>query len=113
MDLNKDLKESLQKLAEILRKGKNIIIFPEGTRSRDGKLGSFKKAFAILSRELNVPIVPVSIKGAFEALPKGKILPRPWKKIDVKFHQPVFPENQDYEAISEKVFRILAAEQAA
>ncbi len=113
MDLNKDLKESLQKLAEILRKGKNIIIFPEGTRSRDGKIGSFKKAFAILSRELNVPIVPVSIKGAFEALPKGKILPRPWKKIDVKFHQPVFPGNQDYEAISEKVFRILAAEQAA
>jgi len=112
MDLNKDLKESLQKLAAVLRKGKNIIIFPEGTRTRDGRLGSFKKAFAILSSELNVPIVPVSIKGAFEALPKGKWLPRPWKKVAVKFHQPVFPENQDYDTISEKVYRILSAEQA-
>ncbi len=81
MDINKDLKQSLQKLAAVLKDGKNIIIFPEGTRTYTGKIGEFKKFFAILSRELNVPIVPVSINGANHALPRGSIFPRPWKKI--------------------------------
>lgn len=110
MDINKDLKESLQKLAEVLKSGKNIIIFPEGTRTNSGKLGSFKKAFAILSSELNVPVVPVSIKGAFEALPKGSKIPRPWKRIHVKFHKPIYPEGLDYDSLLEKVFNQLSTE---
>ncbi len=110
MDINKDLKESLQKLAVVLRQKKNIIIFPEGTRSQTGRLGEFKKAFAILSRELNVPIVPVSIKGAFNALPKGSIFPRPWKKINVKFHKPVYPEGHDYDSLTELVYKQLSGE---
>jgi len=108
MDINKDLKESLQKLAVVLRKKKNIIIFPEGTRSRTGKLGEFKKAFAILSSELNVPIVPVSISGAHKALPKGSILPRPWKKINIKFFKPVYPEGHNYDSLTEVVFNELS-----
>jgi long-chain acyl-CoA synthetase len=110
MDVNRDLKQSLQKLAEVLRKGKKIMIFPEGTRTHTGHLGKFKKSFAILSRELNVPIVPVSIKGAFEALPRGSKIPRPWKKINIKFHKPVFPEMHSYEALADLVFQKLSAE---
>ncbi|UCF64747.1 MAG: 1-acyl-sn-glycerol-3-phosphate acyltransferase, partial [bacterium] len=110
MDINRDLKQSLQKLAEVLRKGKNIVVFPEGTRTRNGKLGELKKSFAILSRELNVPVVPVSIRGAFEALPRGSIFPRPWKKIHIKFHQPVFPEGNDYESLITRVQERLVAE---
>lgn len=110
MDINKDLKESLQKLAAVLKKDKNIIIFPEGTRSRTGKLGEFKKAFAILSSEMNVPVVPVSISGAIKALPKGSILPRPWKKINIKFHKPVYPEGHDYDSLTEMVFSKLSGE---
>ncbi|MEJ2053573.1 MAG: 1-acyl-sn-glycerol-3-phosphate acyltransferase [Calditrichaceae bacterium] len=110
MDINRDLKHSLQKLAEVLKNGKNIMIFPEGTRTKDGKLGKFKKAFAILSHELNVPVVPVSIKGAFEALPKGRLIPKPWKKIDVKFHTPVFPAGHDYDTLIETVLRKLKME---
>lgn len=112
MDVNRDLKQSLQKLAEVLRKGKKIMIFPEGTRTHTGSLGTFKKTFAILSRELNVPIVPVSIKGAFEALPRGSKIPRPWKKIHIKFHKPVFPEMHSYDALAELVFQQLSAELA-
>jgi long-chain acyl-CoA synthetase len=112
MDLNRDLKESLQKLAEVLRKGKNIIIFPEGTRTRTGSLGEFKKSFAILSHELNVPIVPVSIEGAYKALPRGSFIPRPWKKIKVKFHKPVYPEGQNYETLVNIVHQRLSKELA-
>jgi len=110
MDINRDLKNSLQKLAEVLKKGKNVIIFPEGTRTHDGQLGKFKKAFAILSSELKIPVVPVSIKGAFEALPRGRIIPRPLKKIHIKFHKPVYPEGYDYDSLTDLIFSKLAAE---
>lgn len=99
IDIEKNVKESIQKLAEILRTGRNIIIFPEGTRSKDGKLGDFKKTFAILSLELNVPIVPVTINGAFAVLPKGSKFPIPFKKISVIFHRPIFPQNHTYESL--------------
>ncbi|MBN2432796.1 MAG: AMP-binding protein [Acidobacteria bacterium] len=105
MDLNNDLRQSLHKLAEVLRRRCNIIIFPEGTRSRDGKLGNFKKTFAILSRELNVPIVPVAIQGAFEAMPKGVFFPRLWKPVTVKFLDPVYPdESHTYDSLLQQVF---------
>lgn len=110
MDINKDLKESLQKLAVLLEKGKNIIIFPEGTRSRTGELGEFKKAFAILAHEKNVPVVPVSIDGAINALPRGSKFPKPWKKIKVKFHPPVYPEGDNYDTLVEKVFEVVSKE---
>lgn len=102
MDLS-DLKTSLQKMAEVLKRGKNIIIFPEGTRTQTGEIGDFKKTFAILSRELNVPIVPVAINGAYDALPRGTHFPKPWTKINVKFLKPILPENHSYDSLKEVV----------
>ena len=64
-----NLKTSIQQLGEVLKRGESIIIFPEGTRTETGKLGEFKKTFAILSVELGVPVIPVTIDGAFEAMP--------------------------------------------
>ena len=103
MDINADVRESIQKVATLLQSGKNIIIFPEGTRTLNGALGEFKKTFAILSKELNVPVVPVAIRGAFEALPAGSLLPRPFRRISVCFQPPVFPEGHSYESLKEMV----------
>lgn len=103
VDLNKNLKESIQKLAEVLKQKKNLMIFPEGTRSANGDLGDFKKTFAILSRELNIPIVPVSISGANYAMPKGSLFPKPFKKINVEFLKPIYPKNMSYENITNTV----------
>ncbi|MBP5668440.1 MAG: AMP-binding protein [Salinivirgaceae bacterium] len=103
MDLHNDLKESIQKLAEILRLGRNIIIFPEGTRTNDGSIGEFKKTFAILSAELNVPIVPVVINGAYDALPRGKHLPHFFSKVSVKFLQPIYPSGYTYDSLCNAV----------
>lgn len=99
MDLNRDLKHSLQRMASALRKGKNIVIFPEGTRSKDGKIGHFKKFFAILSKELNVPIVPVVIQGAYDALPAGRHLPKFRQRIDISFTEPIFPDNHTVDSL--------------
>ncbi len=103
VDLNLDLKLSIQKLAEALRKKKNLLIFPEGTRTLNGQLGNFKKTFAILSQELNVPIVPVTINGAFDAFPSRKKFPKLFKKISIEFLKPVYPANHTYESIVELV----------
>jgi long-chain acyl-CoA synthetase len=87
--IDKDIKYTMKKSAELIKKGKNLVIFPEGARTRTGKLLDFKQTFAILSRELRVPVVPVGIEGAHEAWPRGKAVPVLFKKIKVNFSQPV------------------------
>jgi len=110
VDINKDLKKSLQKMAAVLKSGKNMIIFPEGTRSINGELGDYKKTFAILSAELNVPIVPVAIGGAYKALPKGSFIPRPFKKICVKFLEPINPSGHSYDSLANEVHAKVSSE---
>ena len=85
-----NLKNSILKLAKVLREGHRVIIFPEGARTHDGGTVPFKKTFAILAKELDVPIIPVCIKGAFEALPRGSSFMRP-KHIEVTFLDPLTP----------------------
>jgi len=98
-----NLRDSILKLAEVLKQGKNVIIFPEGSRSHTGKLSDFKKTFAILGRELQVPILPVCIKGAFEALPRTKRFISP-SKIEVEYLKPVIPDaNSSYDEIADQV----------
>ncbi|MCF7849137.1 MAG: 1-acyl-sn-glycerol-3-phosphate acyltransferase, partial [Kiritimatiellales bacterium] len=103
MDMENDLKGSIQKLAHVLQGGKSIMIFPEGTRSPDGVLGEFKKTFAILSCELDVPVVPVVINGAYEVLPRGSRLPRLHKRVTVDFLPPVQPSDDSYDELNEKI----------
>ncbi|NTV83029.1 MAG: long-chain fatty acid--CoA ligase, partial [Bacteroidales bacterium] len=111
MDVNKDLKESIQKLAEVLRKGKNVIIFAEGTRTKTGKMGEFKKTFAILSKELDIPVVPVAISGAYRAMPGKAIFPRPFSKISVSFSEPVYPQKYNSDELTsivkEKIHKMI------
>ncbi|HKL23067.1 MAG TPA: lysophospholipid acyltransferase family protein, partial [Tichowtungia sp.] len=103
VDLEADVKGSIQALAEVLKQGKSVIIFPEGTRSANGEVGPFKKTFAILSKELNVPVVPIAIDGAHRALPRGSRRPRFRQNISVQFLPPVYPNGMDYDQINETV----------
>jgi len=100
---HQNLKDSILRMAKVLRQGKNLVIFPEGARTHDGKMQEFKKTFAILSKELNVPILPVRIEGAFEAMPRGtKRLGK--HKITVTYLPIINPsEAQTYEQLSEQV----------
>ena len=92
IDANEDLKGTMQYAALPLRKGGNLVIFPEGARSRDRSLLEFRPFFAMLSKTFNLPVVPVVVDGAFEALQSGKIFPLP-KKIKVTYLKPIYPQN--------------------
>ena len=76
-------------MAQALREGGNLLIFPEGTRSADGQLGDFKGTFAALALELKAPVVPIAISGAYRALPRGKRLPRFFTRVTVRFLPPI------------------------
>jgi len=66
--------ESINEAAERIAAGTSVIIFPEGTRSKDGKLHTFKGGAMVLAIKAGVPIVPVAINGSYHVLPKGKLL---------------------------------------
>ncbi|MCX7969645.1 MAG: AMP-binding protein, partial [Armatimonadetes bacterium] len=80
--------EGLRIAAAILQSGYSLLIFPEGTRSVTGKLQPFKPGLGLLAVETGVPVVPALIEGTFEALPKGRLLPKK-SKIRVTFGEPV------------------------
>ena len=109
LDLERDLQHALQNLSEVLRQGCNIILFPEGTRSKDGSMAPFRKTYAILSRELGVPVVPVAINGAWQALPSGAWLPKAFAPIEVSFLPAVEPGELSYEALNRAVMDRVAA----
>lgn len=81
-------KESLKALGD----GNLLLLFPEGTRSPDGKVQMWKKGFVKMAIRANVPIVPVTLKGTFDILPKGGRFVKFGKKADVVIHRPVYLE---------------------
>jgi len=103
VDMDAKLYGALQLSAYVLRKGKILCVFPEGTRSRNGRIKEFKKGVGIVARELNVPIVPVAIRGTYEMLTPGKVILRP-AKVTVSFGKPVYPEDRDYDGIVKKLY---------
>lgn len=60
-----------------LQDGAAVIVFPEGTRTHDGRMGEIKTGFAILAKKARVPIAPVAIVGAYECWPRSRRFPRP------------------------------------
>ena len=73
---------------EVLKAGRPLLIFPEGTRSPNGELQSFRPGVGLMGLELGVPIVPCRVDGTFACLPKGKWWPRR-SQVRVTFGSPV------------------------
>jgi long-chain acyl-CoA synthetase len=98
VDMDTRLASAMQLSAHVLRQGRILCVFPEGGRSRDGRIKEFKKGAGIIAKELNIPLVPVAIRGTYEMLPAGRRFPRP-ARIDVFIGKPVYPAGKDYDEI--------------
>jgi 1-acyl-sn-glycerol-3-phosphate acyltransferase len=97
----------------------NVLLFPEGTRSRDGKLGKMHSGAAVIAQQHGVPIVPIYVTGTHDAMPPGRNWPKRLKgrflsrrhKVEVHFGAPITPaEGEHRHEVMERVRAFLEAE---
>jgi 1-acyl-sn-glycerol-3-phosphate acyltransferase len=86
--------KALMEAVQVVKKGRSVIIFPEGTRTPDGEIREFKKGSLILAQRSSAPIVPVSISGSFDVIKKNSFVFRPGK-IVVTIGKPIETTNLD------------------
>ena len=91
----KRIKASYDQAREILKEGVSLMVFPEGARTFTGHMGYFTRGAFSLADELQLPVVPITINGSFNVLPRM----RDWKFINwhplsLTIHQPVYPIEQ-------------------
>jgi 1-acyl-sn-glycerol-3-phosphate acyltransferase len=84
----KDGQLGIERAALLLAHGKSFLAFPEGTRSRDGRLGKFKKGAFIMAIKTQTPIIPITILNSARVQPPGDYAIRPGR-IEVIFHDPI------------------------
>jgi 1-acyl-sn-glycerol-3-phosphate acyltransferase len=94
-----------------LKNGNSIIIFPEGTRSKTGQMGKFKKGAYQMAIDLHLPIVPVTVNGTFEVMPSGSFLLNP-HRLEMIVHEPVTTEGIELTDIREAAVQIRAISDA-
>ncbi len=78
--------------------GVSLVVFPEGARTHTGKMGPFKRGAFQLADDLQLPVVPVSINGAFRVLPRGGKWIH-WARLSMTIHDPIPPYGQGAENI--------------
>ena len=105
VDIDKNVKETVEEIALHIKNGKNVLIFPEGARTKNGKVGKFKKVFAIIAKELNVNVQCLGIKGGYEAYSRFMKFPLP-KRIEVTVLEKIKPEGT-YDEIRERAENII------
>ncbi len=84
------IRETISEAEETLRDGMSVMIFPEGSRSWDGKMIPFKRGAFMLAGEFKLPVVPLTIDGAFRAMPRNTYNMRP-THITLTIHKPIYP----------------------
>jgi 1-acyl-sn-glycerol-3-phosphate acyltransferase len=103
--------EAVEKGVEALKAGKSFLVYPEGTRSPDGRLQSFKKGVFVMALKAGAPIVPISVSRSNKIMPKGKFVMRPGV-VRVTIHEAVATEGftiEDREKIIERVRQAILA----
>ncbi len=90
------IKETMETAEKRLAGGMSVVVFPEGSRTPDGKLKRFKRGAYILATEFNLPVVPITIDGAYDIMPRTSILPH-WGKITLTIHKPIEADAQGHD----------------
>lgn len=82
------IRETIKESEDTLKGGMSLVIFPEGSRTWDGKMTSFKRGAFMLAGEFNLPVVPITIDGAFRRMPRYSYNCTPGR-INVTIHKPI------------------------
>lgn len=82
------IRRTMEKAEKTLQGGMSVVVFPEGSRTKTGHMGAFHKGAYQLSMEFGLPVVPVSIDGAYDVLRRGDTFPH-WGRIRLTIHKPI------------------------
>ena len=99
---------TLSKVEQTIKAGESVVIFPEGTRTHDGKLGQFKIGSFLVAFETGAPIIPIAISGSFQIMPRYSMKIKP-RKVKVKIGSPISfgvlknKTNQEYQMVMDRV----------
>ena len=111
----KSQRKMLRKCAEVIQKGSSIMIFPEGTRSRNGELRAFKEGAFLIALQQKTDIVPIVLDGSYKALPERGFFPNKKQNISLHILPPVPYEtfkDMGIRQVSEHIRNIMADELA-
>lgn len=89
------IKTTISQAQDTLKDGMSLVIFPEGSRSWDGKMIPFKRGAFMLAGEFNKPVVPLTIEGSFDRLPRFGLSVSPGR-ITLTIHHPIFPGEKGF-----------------
>jgi 1-acyl-sn-glycerol-3-phosphate acyltransferase len=82
--------ETIKHAEKVLQGGTSLVVFPEGRRTFTGHMNEFKKGAFLLADQLQLPVVPMTIDGSFDILPRtGKLLS--WHRLKLTIHTPIYP----------------------
>lgn len=95
--------ESIERAEQLIRDGVSVYLAPEGTRSRDGRIGPLKKGGFHLAKKTGTPIVPVAIRGTIDILPKGSVRMHPGKRVEVTIGAPIAVLGRDIDGLMAEV----------
>lgn len=90
------VKQTYQQARNTLKDGMSLVVFPEGARTYTGKMQSFKRGAFMLANELQLPIVPLTINGSFNIMPRMRDMKWVlWHPLKLTIHKPIDPLPQD------------------
>jgi long-chain acyl-CoA synthetase len=101
IDSHRAVFSSLAFGAAVLKRRENLVWFPEGHRSHTGELQPFRPGIGMLLNRFPVPVVPVFIRGTHEAMPPGKVWPKP-TKLKIVFGKPLDPRELEQQGEGEQ-----------
>ncbi|MDR1510008.1 MAG: 1-acyl-sn-glycerol-3-phosphate acyltransferase [Synergistaceae bacterium] len=99
----------MKNLLYMLKNGDSVLLFPEGSRSPDGRIKPLEAGAAYLSVKAGVPVLPVYVSGSFYAWPRGKMFPRP-SKLTLTVSRPIYPDGVSENERGKRTFMMNALE---
>ena len=94
------IRKTYEDAREILKEGYSVTVFPEGARTFTGHMATFKKGAFALADELQLPVVPLTINGSFQVLPRMRGFNFVnWHPLSLTIHQPIYPTGQGAENV--------------
>lgn len=86
---------ALRRTIKVLEEGEGLVLFPEGTRTHDGTLGAAKPGVGLIACKTQAPVIPVVIRGSYDALPRGARFPTWGHPLRIQFGRPLLPAAYD------------------